>query len=73
MAVAYNEWYLDGEGAPLSEFEYEGEPTATTRLAFFLHFVDFSRPLQTPFGDVRLPPPQARPDRLAGIEYQPVD
>ena len=71
--VAYNEWYLDEEGNPLSEFEYEGDPTSATRLAFFLHFVDFARPLLTPFGPVALPQPNPLPDRLREIEYPGVD
>jgi hypothetical protein len=39
------------------------------RLVFFFHYLDASRPLQTPFGEVRLPAESDLPDRLSMIEY----
>jgi hypothetical protein len=73
--VAYNEWYLSPDGQPLGEFDppEEIKSEGTTRLAFFLHFVDLSRPLETPFGPVELPAPTAMPTRLSEVEYEPVD
>ncbi len=45
-----------------------------SRLAFYLHFVDFNAPLCTPFGRVVLPRPTPIPARLKGlIPYAPVD
>jgi hypothetical protein len=72
--TAYNEWYLSPEGEPLEEFD---PPDAIrsdekTRLAFFLHFVDFSRPLETPFNSVELPTPTPASARLNPIQYDPV-
>jgi hypothetical protein len=40
------------------------------RIAFFFHCLDADRPLVTPFGDVRLPKPSARPERLGMIQYE---
>jgi hypothetical protein len=38
------------------------------RIGFYFHFLDFRIPLQTPFGDVRLPAPSSRPERLSIFE-----
>jgi hypothetical protein len=72
--VAYDERELDVSGErEIDErslsYEYEGD----VRLAFFLHLIDFERPLLTPFGDVSLPPPTDVPERLAWLEYEPSD
>jgi hypothetical protein len=40
------------------------------RLVFFMHFLDFSRPLRTPFGEIPLPEPTEQPERLAIVEYE---
>lgn len=40
-----------------------------TRWAFFLHYVDLSRPLLTPVGECPLPPPTPMPPHLADIAY----
>jgi hypothetical protein len=40
------------------------------RLAFFLHYVDVSKPLKTPFGNVRLPAESELPIRLGMIQYE---
>ena len=39
------------------------------RVAFFMHYVNFDKPLVTCAGDLALPPPQPRPDRLSFIKY----
>ena len=46
------------------------ETDEQTRLAFFFHYLDLSLPLKTPWGDLALPAPSQRPDRLASIEYE---
>jgi hypothetical protein len=38
---------------------------------FFLHYLDFERPLLTPFGPVRIPVPSALPTYLDDIQYEP--
>ena len=45
----------------------------TMRLAFFLHFFDPARPLETPWGQVALPAATPVPNRLAFMQYVPVD
>ena len=40
------------------------------RCVFFFHYLDAGRPLLTPFGEVRLPKPADRPERLSMIQYE---
>ena len=40
------------------------------RLAFFFHYLDADRPLETPFGPVPLPTPTDRPSRLDWLQYE---
>jgi len=46
------------------------ETDGTARWAFFFHYLDFSKPLLTPFGSVPLPKPTQAPAHLQGIEYE---
>ena len=73
--VAYAEKLLDASGdsiewalwnGPGDEVPWSGD----LRLAFFFHYLDFARPLRTPFGPVDLPAPSPLPDRLAHVEYE---
>jgi hypothetical protein len=43
------------------------------RLAFFIHFLDPDRPLETPFGEVALAPVLPLPYRLKAIQYTPFE
>lgn len=43
------------------------------RVAFFMHFLDFSRPLITTFARVKLPPQSPMPRRLAVVQYEQPD
>lgn len=72
--VAYDEHLLNDEGTSgaalsLDPCSVQGE----ARVTFFLHFVDCSRPMKTPFGLVPLPQPADLPARLAFIRYSPPD
>jgi hypothetical protein len=40
------------------------------RFAFFFHYLDFDKPLLTPFGPVKLPPESPLPEHLQGVEYE---
>ena len=74
--VPWMEHYLNREGTELiaEVFDLPADDVAPTRLAFFLHFVAFERPLITPFGEVELPESGPMPGRLVGkIEFEPVD
>lgn len=55
--VAYDEREIDS-------------PTTHRRFAFFFHFLDFKAPLLTSFGELEIPQPTPRPDRLSEIEYE---
>ncbi len=46
-----------------------GDEAATSRWAFFFHYLDFGRPLLTPLGPITLPEPTPVPDHLKAIEY----
>jgi hypothetical protein len=67
--VAYDEYYLNSDGTAVigDSIEIPKVETAMTRLTFFLYFIDFNKPLITPFGNVRLPRPTMMPARLKDI------
>lgn len=71
--AAYDEHYLNEEGAcDLDSENYDQRPAGSDfRLVFFFHYLDFSKPLFTPFGSVSLPRERQLPERLAFIEYDP--
>jgi hypothetical protein len=60
-------------GKPRSEWQVAYDERAINAAvgtwAFFLHFVDFSKPLETPTGPIQLPPPSSRPAYLSGCRY----
>jgi hypothetical protein len=62
--VPYDERFLDADG--ISE---RSSPSgfSAMRLAFFMHDLDVSRPLETPYGSVALPIPTAMPGRLSSL------
>lgn len=65
----FNEKYLNTEGDTIigDDFNAPKDIADTTRLAFFLYFVDFDQPLVTPFGDIDMILPVQMPDRLTAI------
>lgn len=72
----WDEKYLNEKGSEITGdwFKAPQNVAETTRLAFFLHFIDFNKPLTTPFGDIDLSPPEPMPDRLSSIiEYEEPD
>ena len=74
--VAYDEHYLNLMGNKIiGDFlKLPKDNTAPTRIAFFLYFLDFSRPILTQFGEVKLPQPVAMSDRLKQlISFEDVD
>jgi len=48
----------------------ESLPDGRSRVAFFFHYVDFSRPFMTPAGPLQLPAPTPLPDSLTHIHYE---
>ena len=69
----------DGDGTEETENEsgahlpqpVEDLGSGQTRVVFFFHGLDVSRPLLSPFGPLLLPAPTNRPGRLAAIGYGP--
>ena len=71
--VPYDEFILNQDGTA-GEPNYSTSPLSvrgSLRLAFFFHYLDISRPLLTPAGEVNLPSPTAFPSRLDFIQYDP--
>jgi hypothetical protein len=73
--VPWDEYLLDEEGVSGESAPFPGplNISGSQRVAFFFHYLDFSRPLITPIGEVRLPKATKRPDRLNFIHYEPPD
>lgn len=71
--VAYMETYLSNDG--LSVISEDEQPAGDfLRIVFFIHYLDFTLPLQTSYGMVEVPRPSAMPSRLGKIiRYDPVD
>jgi hypothetical protein len=68
--VAYFEHLLDADGVT-GAWPVAGrvEIDRDLRVAFFIHYLDTMRPLETPFGPTLLPEPTDRPARLDFVEY----
>ena len=63
----------DGTKVVVGDSEASQKPqlfSGDVRLVFFLHYTDLSRPLRTPFGEVRLPSESELPQRLSMIHYE---
>jgi hypothetical protein len=73
--VPWDEYVLNEEGVAggLAPFPGPLKKSGSQRIAFFFHYLDFSRPLITPIGEVHLPEATQRPDRLNSINYEPPD
>ncbi len=65
----WDEKYLNEQGTEITGdwFNAPENITDTTRLAFFLHFIDFGKSLTTPFGEINLKQPKSMPERLSSI------
>lgn len=61
-------------GQPRSNWQvaYDEQPLddSRTRWAFFFHYLDFNKPLLTPFGAVDLVPATPLPNQLRHIQYE---
>ena|SRR5688572_13109045 len=62
----FNERYLslDGETIIGDDFDLPEILSDTTRLTFFIYFLDPSKPLVTPFGNLKLTQKQEPPERI---------
>ena len=73
--VAYDEHYLNVDGtAVIGRFGEVPIDAPSTRLAFFLYFVNFDKPILTQFGKIQLPKETPIPNRLEKIiSFEPVN
>ena len=69
--TVYGEVFLDESGTEiLCEKDVRDAGYETTRFVFFFHYLDFGKPIQTPYGDVSLTKLARLPKRLEGkIKY----
>ena len=69
--VPYEEQYLHSSGKhPITpDVPWRQHQESELRLVFFFHYLDFSRPLLTPFGELELPKPKRKPRRLGFVKY----
>jgi hypothetical protein len=72
--VPWDEVLLDEEGRTVIASSTElADRTSLLignfRVAFFMHYLDLSRPLISPFGDIPLPAPGPKPSRLSVVRY----
>jgi hypothetical protein len=71
--AAYSEVFLSQDGRAVIGDGFEIPDGPVLRIAFYLHFVDLAKELNTTYGSVPLPPLQAMPERLAQlVPYEPV-
>jgi len=72
--VPWQEALLDSAGETLLAGPWLSDADAESwngnvRLAFFFHYLDLTRDLQTPLGPLRLPAPSISPARLGQLRY----
>lgn len=71
--AAYSEVFLSQDGRAVIADAFDVPTDSVLRIAFFLHFVDPAKELNTSYGPVALPPLQSMPKRLAElVPYEPV-
>jgi hypothetical protein len=74
--VAYDEKVLDESGATILADGWLDMRTIVNRcegdirMVFFLHYLNPSLPILTPFGEVSLPMPTEMPARLSIVKYE---
>ena len=69
--AAYDERFLDAESLePLPLGSFERPDRNAYRLAFFFHYLDLGKPLESSFGPLALPAPSPRPEHLAFIHRE---
>lgn len=73
--VAWAEAYLSPDGKSLLVERWSDPPEIDPlRVAFFIHFWDAAKPLQSSYGELSCPAPQPMPDRLKRlVPYELVD
>ncbi|MBO0754683.1 MAG: hypothetical protein J2P54_02390 [Bradyrhizobiaceae bacterium] len=67
--VAYDERYLDAQN--LQPLGHNRPDRKEYRLAFFFHYLDLAKLLESSFGPLALPQPSPRPEYLDFMEWGP--
>jgi hypothetical protein len=71
--VAYDEGFLTLDGTELIS-RYKKPENEDLRIAFFLHFFDPSKPVNTSYGELKVEKIESMPERLTQlVPYRPVD
>jgi hypothetical protein len=67
--VPFGEKYLDQDGMTIigDDMELPDLLTDTTRLTFFFYFLDTTKPLMTPFGQIDLMQKREPPKRIKDL------
>jgi hypothetical protein len=74
--MAYDEHYLNEDGSEVigTFIEQDSLIGDKTRVAFYMYFIDFRKPLLSQYGEIWLPQPSPMPERLSKIiPFEPVD
>jgi len=74
--AAYDEHYLNEDGTEVigTFIEQDSLIGVKTRIAFYMNFIDFCKPLLSQYGEITLPEPSSMPERLSKIiPFEPVD
>ena len=75
--VAYDEYFLSHDGMQIINPLLDNDTLKSctnTRIAFFMYFIDFNKPLSSKHGEVLLTKPLDMPARLSEIIiYEPVN
>lgn len=74
--TAYDEHFLNEDGSQVigTFIEQDSLIGDKTRIAFFMYFIDFCKPLLSQYGEILLPEPSTMPERLSGmIQFETVD
>jgi hypothetical protein len=70
--VAYDERFLDAHSLEPMRLGYRERPDRNEyRLAFFFHYLDLAKPLESSFAPLALPDPSPRPEHLAFMRWVP--
>ncbi len=70
----YDEHFLSADGSRVVSAGFDVPARKTLRCAFFLHFFDPAKPLETSYGKVPVPPITPMPRRLRTlVPYEPTD
>jgi len=74
--TAYDEHFLNEDGTQVigTFIEQDSLIGDKTRIAFFMYFIDFRKPLLSQYGEIWLPQPSLMPERLSKIiPFEPVE